>query len=225
MPDSMHNESKQPEEQGQLAGQNGAPQPTEPSPAAYGPHARRNAAVIIVVVVAIAAMLIGGKYLAQRGERSGTISAGGPKPGTAAPDFALQSLEGKTVHLSDFRGKAVLLNFWATWCDPCRQEIPRFVELQNKYGERGLQVVGVSLDDDAKAVPPFYRQYKMNYPVAVGDAKLAERFGDILGLPVNLLIDRDGRIAARHVGEANIPQVETEIRSLLQTPQAPQGGG
>ena len=92
------------------------------------------------------------------------------------------------------------------------------MELQKKYQDRGFQVVGISLDDDAKAVPPFYRDYKMNYPVAVGDAKLAESFGNVLGLPVNFLIDRDGRIAARHLGEADIPQLENEIQALLRTP-------
>jgi peroxiredoxin len=92
------------------------------------------------------------------------------------------------------------------------------VELQKKYRDRGFQVIGISLDDDVKAVPPFYRDYKMNYPVAVGDAKLAESFGNILGLPVNFLIDRDGRIAARHLGEADIPQLEDEIESLLRVP-------
>jgi cytochrome c biogenesis protein CcmG/thiol:disulfide interchange protein DsbE len=182
------------------------------------PRARNRTLIRLAIILALAA----GLYLFSRHKFRALKNGEFRKP---APDFSLTDLSGRRLSLSEYKGKVVLLNFWATWCDPCRQEIPRFVELQNKYGERGLQVVGVSLDDDAKAVPPFYRQYKMNYPVAVGDAKLAERFGDILGLPVNLLIDRDGRIAARHVGEANIPQVETEIRSLLQTPQAPQGGG
>src|SRR5581483_2653059 len=135
-----------------------------------------------------------------------------------APDFVLSDLNGKRLTLAEYKGKVVLLNFWATWCDPCRREIPRFIELQKEYGGRGLQVVGISLDDDAKAVPPFYREYKMNYPVAVGDAKLAESFGNILGLPVNFLVDRDGRIAARHLGEADIPQLENEIRDLLRDP-------
>ena len=134
-----------------------------------------------------------------------------------APDFSLQALNGTPLSLSEYKGKVVLVNFWATWCDPCRREIPRFVDLQNKYADRGLQIVGISLDDDAKAVPPFYQEYKMNYPVAIGNDKLAESFGNVLGLPVNFLIDRDGRIAARHLGEEKFPELENEIKALLRT--------
>src|SRR6185437_9435715 len=149
MSDSMDEEIKQSETQSPAPGPDGAQQ-AEAAPESYGPHARRNAAVIIVVVVAIAVMLIGGQYLVHKGERSGRTTAGGPKPGSAAPDFALQSLEGKTVHLTDFRGKAVLLNFWATWCTPCRLEMPWFVELQKQYGPEGLEVLGVAMDDAGK---------------------------------------------------------------------------
>lgn len=162
-------------------------------------------------------VLAGGIYLFSRYKFSHTQPE---TPGSreAAPDFMLSDLNGQELRLSAYKGRVVLLNFWATWCDPCRREIPRFVELQKKYRDRGFQVIGISLDDDVKAVPPFYRDYKMNYPVAVGDAKLAESFGNILGLPVNFLIDRDGRIAARHLGEADIPQLEDEIESLLRVP-------
>ena len=138
-----------------------------------------------------------------------------------APDFSLHALNGNPLSLSEYKGKVVLVNFWATWCDPCRREIPRFVDLQKRYADRGFQIVGISLDDDAKAVPPFYLEYKMNYPVAIGDDKLAESFGNILGLPVNFLIDRDGRIAARHLGEARFPELENEIMALLRAQSSP----
>ena len=216
MPDSMHNENKQPEEQGQQAGQNGAPQPTEPSPAAYGPHARRNAAVIIVVVVAIAAMLIGGKYLAQRGERSGTITAGGPKPGTAAPDFALQSLDGKTVHLSDFRGKAVLLNFWATWCEPCKLEMPWFAELQNQYGPQGLAVVGVAMDDAGPdKIAKFAKDVGVNYPVLLGKESVGDAYGGLEYLPTSFYIDRDGKVVQRVFGLRSRSDIEDWVKEAL----------
>lgn len=217
MPDSMQNEVKNFEEPAHPAGQNQAPQQTETSPAAYSPHARRNAAVIIVVVVAVAAMLIGGQYLAHRGERSGTITAGGPKPGAAAPDFTLQSLDGKTVRLTDFRGKAVLLNFWATWCEPCKQEIPHFVDLQNRYSSQGVQILGISMDDSEPPVRTFQKEFKVNYPLAVGSAKLADQYVGILGLPITFVIDASGRIVVRHIGATDASVIEGEVKKLLQS--------
>jgi thiol-disulfide isomerase/thioredoxin len=216
MPDSMHNEVKQSEEQGHLAGQNGAPQHAETSPAAYGPHARRNAVVIIVVVVAVAAMLIGGQYLARRGERSGTITSGGPKPGMAAPDFALQSLDGKTVHLSDFRGKAVLLNFWATWCEPCKLEMPWFVELEKHYGPQGLQVVGVAMDDSGPdKIAKFAKDVGVNYPVLLGKESVGDEYGGLEYLPTTFYLDRDGKVVQRVFGLRSRSDIEDWIKEAL----------
>ncbi len=178
-----------------------------------GPRNRSRVLIQLAIIAALAAGLyLFSRYKFRPAELEQTAQR------NVAPDFSLQDLNGQRLSLSKYKGKVVLLNFWATWCDPCRREIPRFVELQSKYGDRGFQVVGISLDDDAKEVPPFYQQYKMNYPVAVGNEKLADRYGEILGLPVNFLIDRDGRIAARHLGEANIPKLESEIRYLLARP-------
>jgi thiol-disulfide isomerase/thioredoxin len=132
-----------------------------------------------------------------------------------APDFSLRDLDGQTLRLSRYHGKVVLLNFWATWCAPCRSEIPRFVDLQKKYGKEGLQIVGISLDDDPRPVSRFYQQSKMNYPVGIGDANLAEEYGGVIGLPVSFLVSRDGRIYAKYVGETDISRIEREIRSLL----------
>jgi len=132
-----------------------------------------------------------------------------------APDFFLSDLSGQTLQLSRYRGKVVLLNFWATWCAPCRNEIPRFVDLQNKCDKESVQIIGISLDDDPRLVRAFYQQLRMNYPVAIGDAKLAEQYGGILGLPVSFLIGRDGRIYAKHAGETDISQIERDIQSLL----------
>ena len=132
-----------------------------------------------------------------------------------APDFSITDLSGQTLQLSRYRGKVVLLNFWATWCSPCRSEIPRFVDLQNTYDKEGLQIVGISLDDDPRLVRTFYQQLRMNYPVAIGDAKLAEQYGGVLGLPVSFLIGRDSRIYAKHAGETDIFLIEREIKSLL----------
>jgi cytochrome c biogenesis protein CcmG/thiol:disulfide interchange protein DsbE len=168
----------------------------------------------IVVVVAI---LILAFWIHQRQKSSGTT--GGPRGAvhSVAPDFSLQDISGAPLSLASYRGKVVLLDFWATWCTPCRAEIPHFIEYQNKYGAQGLQIVGISMDDDAKPVRAFYDELKMNYPVALGTTQLADSFGGVLGLPVTFLIGRDGRIAAKYVGAVEMSIVEREMTSLLQT--------
>ncbi len=132
-----------------------------------------------------------------------------------APDFSLPDLAGQRLHLSSYRGKVILLDFWATWCDPCRDEIPRFVELQNRYGGQGLQIIGVSMDDGPEPVRDFYQHFKMNYPVVMGNAKMGELYGGVLGLPIAFLIGRDGRINGKHVGATDISVFEKEIKNNL----------
>jgi len=136
---------------------------------------------------------------------------------SAAANFSLQDLNGHALDLASYRGKVVLLNFWATWCTPCRAEIPNFVQFQDSYGPQGLQIIGISMDDGPEPVRKFYEQFKMNYPVAVGNDKLAQSYGGVLGLPVTFLIGRDGKIAAKYVGAADIPNVEQAIKSQLQS--------
>ena len=133
----------------------------------------------------------------------------------AAPDFSLPQPDGPDLRLSSYRGKVVLLDFWATWCDPCREEIPHLVELQQRYGDRGLQIIGISMDDSIEPVRPFYQQFHMNYPVVMGTAKTGELYGGVLGLPITFLIDRDGRIYAKHIGATDAAVFEKEIKNLL----------
>jgi cytochrome c biogenesis protein CcmG/thiol:disulfide interchange protein DsbE len=132
-----------------------------------------------------------------------------------APNFTRTDLKGKTLTLRDYRGKLVLLNFWATWCGPCLAEMPEFVEWQRRYKSGGLQIVGVSMDDDAAPVKRAYEKYHINYPVVMGDAQLGELFGGVFGLPLSYLIDPNGRVVGRYQGELNLKKVEAQIRSLL----------
>jgi thiol-disulfide isomerase/thioredoxin len=133
-----------------------------------------------------------------------------------APGFSLSGLAGERLNLSDYRGKVVLLDFWATWCEPCREEIPHFVELQNKYRDQGFQIIGVAMDDGPEPVRDFYRQFKMNYPVVMGNAKTGELYGGLLGLPVTFVIGREGRIYSRHTGATDISLFDREIKAQLQ---------
>jgi cytochrome c biogenesis protein CcmG/thiol:disulfide interchange protein DsbE len=132
-----------------------------------------------------------------------------------APDFALVDAAGKTVRLSDYRGKVVLLNFWATWCEPCKAEIPWFVDLQKTYAD-DLVVLGVSFDEDGwNSVRPFVEQRGVNYPVMLAGPTLPEQYRDIESLPTTLMINRDGRIAGRHLGLASKAKYEDLIREQL----------
>ena len=132
-----------------------------------------------------------------------------------APEFVRTDLDHKKLDLKAYRGKLVLLNFWATWCAPCELEMPRFVLWQTKYGPRGLQIIGISMDDNPALVRKAYGKLRLNYPVAMGDAKLGELYGGILGLPVTYLIDGRGEIRAVYRGETDLSTIEAELRSLL----------
>jgi peroxiredoxin len=141
-----------------------------------------------------------------------------------APDFALKDANGKVVHLADYQGKVVLLDFWATWCGPCVVEIPWFQEFQRKYKDRGFEVLGVSMDDDGwKAINPFVEKRKINYRVVLGDDKTGDQYGGLEALPTTFVIDRSGRIASVHVGLANKKDFEDAIKELLEAPAHPAG--
>jgi peroxiredoxin len=133
-----------------------------------------------------------------------------------APGFVLKDASGKTVKLSKYRGKVVLLDFWATWCHGCKKEIPWFAEFQKTYGPKGFTVVGVALDDDGwKAVTPYLASSNVPYPVLLGDAAIAKQYGAADMLPDSFLLDRKGRIAATYNGLVDKDNVEANLRSLL----------
>src|SRR6266571_6960031 len=159
---------------------------------------KRNPLALVVVAFVVALMLYVGRH---RARRSGRLPTPRITRSTVAPDFSLESLEGKTMRLSDFRGKAVLLNFWATWCGPCKIEMPWFVELQKEYGPQGFQIVGVAMDDASiEDIAKFVRQMGVNYPILLGKEAVGESYGGIGVLPTTFFIDRNGKLVAREFG-------------------------
>jgi cytochrome c biogenesis protein CcmG/thiol:disulfide interchange protein DsbE len=146
-------------------------------------------------------------------------SAKDPKDRKAAPDFELKDVNGKVVKLSDFRGKAVMVDFWATWCGPCKVEIPWFMDFERKYKDQGFVVIGVAMDDEGwQVVKPFAEEMKMNYRVVLGNDRTADMYGGIEALPTTVLIDRDGRVASMHVGLTGKKEFQDAIEKLLETP-------
>lgn len=132
-----------------------------------------------------------------------------------APEFVRTDLSGHNIDLKEFRGKVILLNFWATWCAPCQVELPKFESWQKNYGVQGLQVLAVSMDDEEPPVRRTVRRLHLDFPVIMGDAKLGEEYGGVLGLPVTFLIDREGRIIAEFKGAADLNSMEARVRRHL----------
>jgi len=143
-----------------------------------------------------------------------------------APDFTLKDANGKVVHLSDYRGKVVLLDFWATWCGPCKIEIPWFEEMERQNKDRGFEVIGIAMDDEGwEVVKPFIADLNVNYRIVIGNDKTAEIYGGVDALPTTFLIDREGKIAAVHVGLASKRDFQDGIEELLQPLSASAGAG
>ena len=133
-----------------------------------------------------------------------------------APNWDLKDLSGKSVKLSDFKGKVVVLDFWATWCPPCRAEIPDFIDLQKQYQSKGFTVVGVSIDQGGTAaVAPFVKSHNINYPIVMGDESVVHQYGDVEAIPTTFIIDPKGNIAGMHQGQTPKSVFEAEIKKLL----------
>jgi len=171
----------------------------------------------VLIGAALAIVLVSGLYAINRYWISPALMTQAMTSGDhpEAPPISLTDIEGKRLDLADYKGKVVVLDFWATWCGPCREEIPGFVVMQKKYASQGFSVIGISLDDEAPPVVDFYKEFKMNYPVAVGTQRIGELYGGILGLPTTFLIGRDGRIYAKHTGGINPAIIEGEVQQLL----------
>jgi thiol-disulfide isomerase/thioredoxin len=143
-----------------------------------------------------------------------------PVPPAPAPAWSLKDPDGNTVNSDQFKGKVVVLDFWATWCTPCKAEIPGYIELQRKYGADGLVFVGVAVDQDgAGVVKRFVRQFGVNYPVVlVGDSDIQSAYGDVSVIPTTFIIDREGRIRDRKVGKEPTADYERQILAVLKPP-------
>ena len=163
---------------------------------------------LVVPIVASATFLLVGSHSLAAGLRK------------AAPGWELSDVDGKVVKLSEFKGKVIILNFWATWCPPCRAEIPEFVALQKKYANEGLAVIGVSLDRQGPSVvKPFMQRFAMNYPVVMGDEKIVADYGGMSAIPKTFVIDRQGDVVAVHEGFTDQATFESEIGPLLENTQ------
>jgi cytochrome c biogenesis protein CcmG/thiol:disulfide interchange protein DsbE len=182
---------------------------------------KRNALVFVALFVAVLAMLASGKYL-DRTRKHGPLKLVGNVQGLPAPDFQLPSLDGSKVKLSDFRGKAVLLNFWATWCPPCKVEMPWFADLQKQYGKDGLVILGVAMDDSAPdKIAQFASEMGVNYPILLGTDQLSDDYGNVDSLPTIFYISRDGTIVDKMVGLFDRKDIEDAVKKSLNTTAHP----
>ncbi len=182
---------------------------------------KRDPVIILVVALAISMMLV----FAYKMTGKAPVEAKPTGISKPAPDFALQTIDGKTLHLSDFRGKAVVVNFWATWCQPCKIEMPWFVELQRQYGPAGLQILGISADEDTSAdeLDKFTRDLGVNYPVLLGKEEVEQAYGGIQFLPVTVYVDRQGNVVDKVFGLKGRAEIEDDIKKALgPTPTATQ---
>ena len=174
---------------------------------------RRDPVVIILVAMVVALMLVFGFKFARRSSQgSGSVKM----QSGVAPDFTLQSLEGKTVRLSDFRGKPVVLNFWATWCGPCKIEMPWFVDFQKQYGTAGVQFLGVAMDDaSTKDIAEFAQSMNVNYPILIGKESVGDAYGGVQFLPETFYIDRSGKIVDKAFGLKGRGEIEDDIKKII----------
>lgn len=172
---------------------------------------KRDPVVLIIIAMVVALMLVFTFKLTRHSKPSSAAQTNAP-----APDFTLQSLDGKTVRLSDYRGKAVVLNFWATWCGPCKIEMPWFVDLQKQYGPSGVQFLGVAMDDaSTKDIAEFAQSMNVNYPILIGKEAVGDAYGGVQFLPETFYLDRNGKIVDKAFGLKGRGEIEDDIKKIV----------
>jgi thiol-disulfide isomerase/thioredoxin len=182
---------------------------------------KRNPLILFFIAAIVAAMLFAGIRAARNNRANG--SAKGQLIGNLAPDFELPALDGKNLKLSDLRGKAVLLNFWATYCGPCKIEMPWFVELQREYGPQGFQIVGVAMDDASlEDIAKFAKEMGVNYPILLGKESVGQSYGGVSVLPTTFFLARDGKLIAREFGLQSRSVFVDHIKRAMSQGQAVQ---
>jgi len=174
---------------------------------------KRTSIVVLLIAMTVAVILVA-RFRSSHQASAAASSLN--SAGQMAPDFALESLDGKTVHLSEFRGKAVLLNFWATWCQPCKIEMPWFEQLQKQSGPEGLQVIGVAMDDAGKEdIAKFAKNLRIDYPILIGRENVGEAYGGVQFLPATFYVDRDGKVVDKVFGLKGRDEIEGNIKKAL----------
>lgn len=169
------------------------------------------------MAVLIAAAGLGMALYVGTHRRTSRIAPNAASTAAAAPHLTMVDLDGRSWNTATLKGKVVLVNFWAAWCTPCADEVPKLVGLQDKYGRDGFQTIGISMEDKESALRGFYHKYRMNYPVVIGSPQIAQDYGGILGLPTTFLVGRDGRIHSKYSGLVDFSQLEQQVVALLRT--------
>lgn len=171
---------------------------------------------VAAILVLVAGLAVANRYwLGSRlaGRQTGVTPA---TSSNRAPEFLLKDVAGHDVRLSDFRGQVIVVNFWATWCQPCRIEIPWFNDISDRYKDKGVVLLGISMDDGgAKDVEPFLKETPIHYRVLIGTEEVAEKYGGIFGIPTTIIIGRDGTIVTKHLGLTDKDEIENGIKRLL----------
>ncbi|MEN3338765.1 MAG: hypothetical protein V7647_2441 [Acidobacteriota bacterium] len=173
------------------------------------------AAACAVALLTVPWLIRGAGTTSQDAPQAAPVAAATSKGEHAKLDITVKDMNGAPVRLADYKGKVILLNFWATWCGPCQAEIPELVNTYNEYKDRGVVILGVSIDDTAETLRAYAAQKRMTYPVLLMQDDVDQAYGPIFGVPVTFFIGRDGTISKKHFGPVTKEQVDQEIKALL----------